>query len=65
MSLRAQYWTRVAIVGVLSMLLNLVADRLLDVPMNSGRDWLIYFAIMLPSMYFFVWKWSDKVGYGR
>jgi hypothetical protein len=47
---------RVLLVGVGATLLNLAADILFKVQVNSGRDWLIYFALLLTGMYFFVWK---------
>ena len=54
---RVHYWMRILMITVVSLALDLEADKLLNVPVLSGRDHLLYFTIFCLLYYFFGWRW--------
>jgi uncharacterized membrane protein len=57
---KAHYWIRIMIASIVAIILNHRADIILNVQVNSGRDWLLFFAIYGVLFYFFVYKWAKK-----
>jgi len=60
MSKGVEYLIRVVLVCTLSVVINMVLDRMLGIPFNSLIDWLMFFALWFAGMYFFVWQWDSK-----